>query len=126
MERPTTNVSRTLVGCIAAVLLASAAILTICMDPGASGAAITWRAACTRVGIVMAAFWLALPSKTRPAAWADLNFTSLAAAVLAGLALVRMPFRFILPTAGVVLVLGLLLRPRPRQRPERRVDYADR
>jgi hypothetical protein len=123
MEKSKTSVSRPLVGFLTIGLFSVTLFLSIWPGalPGAAGA--TVGGATARVGIVMAALWLALPSGNRPPAWANVSLTSVVPLVLAGLALFRrVPFRILLPLAGILLVAGLVLRPRPLQRPERRVD----
>jgi hypothetical protein len=70
----------------------------------------------------MAALWLALPSRNRPAAWAKVNITSALPLVLVAMALFRIPFRILIPLAVFVLLVGIVLRPKPLQRPERRVS----
>ena len=84
-----------------------------------------WRGACGRVGIVTAALWFAMPTRSRPAAWANLNPRSAAAVVIAALAL-RFPLRLLLPLGGILLVAGALLRPRERARPPRPNDLEPR
>jgi hypothetical protein len=132
MEKSKTTVSRPLVGFLTIGLFSVTLFLSIWPGalPGAAGA--TVGGATARVGIVMAALWLALPSRNRrlalpsgnrPPARSNVSFTSVVPLVLAGLALFRrVPFRILLPLAGILLVAGLVLRPRPLQRPERRVD----
>jgi len=122
MQDSKTTVSRPLVGCLAIGLLGFALILSIWpgMISGAAGATLCGAAA--RVGIVIAALWLALPSRSRPAAWANLSATSVASAAMAVMAIFRVPFRIMIPLAAIVMVLGIVLRPRPLRRPERRAD----
>jgi hypothetical protein len=132
MEKSKTTVSRPLVGFLTIGLFSVTLFLSIWQGvlPGAAGA--TVGGATARVGIVMAALWLALPSRNRrlalpagnrPSAWANVSFTSVVPLVLAALALFRrIPFRILIPLAGILLVAGLVLRPRPLQRPERRAD----
>jgi drug/metabolite transporter (DMT)-like permease len=121
---PTSNktVNRPLVGSLALGLLGFALVLSIWpgMISGPAGATLCGVAA--RVGIVMAALWLALPSRGRPAAWANLSTTSLASAAMAVMAIFRVPFRIMIPLSATVMVLGFVLRPKPLQRPERRAD----
>jgi hypothetical protein len=122
MEKPKTTVNRPLVGILALVLFGIALVLSIWpgLVSGAAGATLSGAAA--RVGIVTGALWLALPSGNRPAAWANLSATSLAAATLAAMAFFRVPFRILIPMAGIVMFLGIVLRPRALRRPERRAD----
>jgi hypothetical protein len=122
MQKSKTTVSRPLVGCLALGLLGTALILSLWPGAVSEAAGATLRAAAARLGIVMAALWLALPSRNRPAAWAKLSATSVATTTMAALALFRVPFRFLIPITGIVMVLGFVLRPRPLRRPERRAD----
>jgi hypothetical protein len=120
MGESKTAVSRPLVGGLAIGLFGIAFMLSLWPNllSGAAGATVGGAAA--RVGIVMAAFWLALPTRNRPAAWANVSITSALPLILAATALLRIPFRILLPLAGVVLLVGVILRPRPARRPERR------
>lgn len=122
MQTTKKTVSRPLVGFLAIGLLSLAIVLSLWPHAvsGAAGAAIGGAAA--RVGIVMAALWLALPTRDRPAAWANVSLASALPLVLVALALFRIPFRILLPLAGIVLLAGLVLRPRPLRRPERRAS----
>jgi hypothetical protein len=122
MQSSKRPVNRTLVGFLTLVLLGFACLLSIWpgLFPGAAGLMVAGTTA--RVGVVLAALWLALPAGNRPAAWANLTLTSASPLVLASLALLRVPFRILVPLAGALLVVGLFLRPKPLPRPERRVD----
>lgn len=66
-----------------------------------------------RAGLVLGAVWLALPTRSRPAAWANLSPTALVAVFLA-LVLVRQ-FRVLIPLLIVVCVAAIVLRPRPKR-----------
>jgi hypothetical protein len=118
MEDPNADVRRLLAGLIAVTLLAAAALLWILPSVSTSQSAALWRGACGRIGIVMAALWMAMPTRTRPAAWAKLNPRSVAAVSLAALA-IRFPLKLLLPVAGILLIAGVFLRPRDRVRPPR-------
>jgi hypothetical protein len=122
MEKSKTTINRPLVGVLAIGLFTASLVLMLWPGtlPGPAGA--TMGAATAKVGILMAALWLALPSGNRPAAWAKLRLTSAAPLVLVGLALFRIPFRILIPLVGIVLLAGIVLRPRPVRRPERRVE----
>lgn len=122
MQESGTTVSRPLVGFLIIALFGVAFSLSLWPNlfPGAAGAALA--GATARVGIVMVALWLALPTRNRPAAWAKVSSAWTVPVVLATLALFRVPFRLLIPLAGLLLVTGLVLRPRPLRRPERRVD----
>src|SRR5579863_49320 len=97
------HVSRPLVGAIAIVLLGIAAVLSVW--PGAaSGTGAMLCGGSARVGVVMAALWLALPTRNRPAAWASLSITSAATGLVAVLAFLRVPFRILFPLAGTIML----------------------
>ncbi len=116
------TVSRPLVGWIAIGLFAAAGLLEMwpALLPGAAGATLAGAAA--RVGIVMGALWLALPTRNRPAAWANLRVNFVAVGLLAVMALLRIPFRIMLPLAGTVLALGAVFRPKSLERPRPKRD----
>jgi len=121
MVDPNADARRLLAGIIAVLLLTAAVLLWILPGASESQATVLWRAACGRVGVVMVALWMALPSSTRPAAWANLNPRSVAAVVLTALA-IRFPLRLLLPVALVLVIAGAFLRPRPRVRPPRQAE----
>jgi hypothetical protein len=125
MEDPNADMRRLLAGLIAVTLLAAAALLWILPGVSTSQAAVLWRGACGRIGIVMAALWMAMPTRTRPAAWAKLNPRSVAAVSLAALA-IRFPLKLLLPVAGILIIAGVFLRPRDRVRPPRSGDIDPR
>ncbi len=72
-----------------------------------------WYSACLRVGLVMGALWLALPTKIRPAAWAHLSKWWLIGIALTAIALPRL--RGIWPVLLIGIIIGWLLRPRRRR-----------
>lgn len=76
-------------------------------------------AAFLRVGVVMAAFWLALPSRHREAAWARVNLWNLLGGLLAIVLIARskFPLKFLIPGLILLTVAILILRPRPKHRP---------
>jgi hypothetical protein len=119
MQPSKTTVSRPLVGFLALGLLSASLLLTVWPHALSGAAGPSYAAATGRVGIVMAALWLALPTRNRRAAWANVRITAAVPLVLAALAVLRVPLRILLPLAGVALFAALVLRPRPRQRPER-------
>jgi hypothetical protein len=120
MQQPKTTVSRPLVGFLAIGLFGIAIILSLwpTLFPGAAGAMAGGAAA--RVGTVLAALWLALPTRNRPAAWANVSIASALPLLLAATALLRIPFRISIPLSGFVFLVGVILRPKPAKRPERR------
>jgi hypothetical protein len=120
MQQSKITISRSLVGLLAIGLFGIALILSVWPNllSGAAGTLVGGAAA--RVGMVMAAFWLALPAGNRPAAWAKVSLASALPLLLVALALFRIPFRILIPLAGFVLLVGVFLRPKPVRRPERR------
>jgi hypothetical protein len=124
MEDSNAAARRLLVGVIAVGLLTAAALLWILPGTSTPGPTAMWRGTCGRVGTVLAAFWLAMPTRTRPAAWANLNPRSVAAVGICLLA-IRFPLRFLVPAAAALLFLGVFLRPKDRLRPPRS-DEIDR
>lgn len=113
-DRPMTDqrvpVNRTLVGLIALTCLGAAAAIGV-VDTWEN----LWCAAFMRVGLLMAAFWLALPSGRREAAWANLSPYTIVGALVAVFIVAR--WRSALPIVIGVGALALVLRPRQRRRP---------
>jgi hypothetical protein len=103
-------VNRTLVGLIALACLGAAATIGI-VDTWEN----LWCAAFVRVGLLMGAFWLALPSRHRQAAWANVSPYTIVAALAAVFVVAR--WRSALPIVIVVGILAVVLRPRERRRP---------
>jgi hypothetical protein len=121
MNQQGVTVNRSLVGAIALVLLAAAGLLTM---TGADEQGL-WSGACLKVGLVMAAFWLAHPSFTRNPELGRTSLTALVAAIAAALiiARTRAPLKIIVPVLAVTVIAIRVLRPR-QHRPTRppRVD----
>lgn len=65
-----------------------------------------------RIGIVLAALWLALPTRTRPAAWARIRPWHLVSLILFLIFLPRL--KAIIPVLIIGIVIGWLLRRRKR------------
>ncbi len=74
-----------------------------------------WMAGFIRVGLLMSAFWLALPSKGRPAAWANVSPWTFAGLIVALFAMTRYP-KMALGMIAVLVVLHFFIRPRVRER----------
>ncbi len=72
-----------------------------------------WMSGLLRAGLVLAALWLALPTRTRPAAWARLSGWKLAGIVAFAVLIPRL--KFLLPVLMVGMLLGWLLRPRQKR-----------
>lgn len=103
-------VNRTLVGLIALACLGAALTIGI-VDTWEN----LWCAAFVRVGLLMGAFWLALPSRHREAAWANVSPYTILAALVAVVIVAR--WRSAVPIVIVIAVLALVLRPRQSRRP---------
>jgi hypothetical protein len=104
------TVNRTLVGVIALVLLVVSLVLAV---TGVDTNDI-WTGACLKVGLVMGALWLALPSITSNpilgrATWASV-LTVVAGAIV--IAKIRIPLHTVLPVLGALLFLVRFLGPR--------------
>ena len=114
------TINRALVGVLALVCLGVALAIWIGVPDGLN--TWMWVGAFTRVGVVMSAFWLALPSRHREAAWADVSPMTFAGILVALIAAASRP-RVVIPILAVVAVLWFVLRPRPKQRPSARPDH---
>jgi len=100
---------RGLVGILAlCCLVAGAALLVSGGNEGLASALI-------RVGLLLGAFWLALPTDSRPAAWARVSPWSIA--VVVGVAVLLPRLRFFLPVLVVGIAIGWVVRPR-RKKPK--------
>ncbi len=84
------------------------------LDPNELG-----QAGFLRVGLVMGALWLALPAGVRPAAWAGVTWTHLLT-ILFALFLVARFRQAVIPVLIAVITVGYYLRPRGKERPQRR------
>jgi hypothetical protein len=72
------------------------------------------RGALLRVGLVMGAFWLALPTKTRPSAWKGM-MSGWTAPGLIITALVMPRLKFMFPVVAIIFLLAYFARPRKRK-----------
>ena len=107
---PNARRAATLVGLIALSCLVAAATIGV-VDTWEN----LWCAAFVQVGLLMGAFWLALPSRHREAAWANVSPYTIVAALIAVFVVAR--WRSALPVVIGVGLLALVLRPRQRRRP---------
>lgn len=72
-----------------------------------------------RVGVFMAAFWLALPSKSRFAAWKGLSPWVIVCIAVAVFAIPRL--KFSIPIIIGMLVAGAFIKPKPkRNKPQKK------
>jgi len=114
------SVNRTVVGLVTLVCLGTAlAIWRFAPQDNTQ-----WRmlqAAFVRVGCVTAAFWLALPTRFRKAAWANVSPMAFAGIFLALFGAAYRP-KIMIPILSVLAIVGFLLRPRKKKRPHSRPD----
>ncbi|MEO2018027.1 MAG: hypothetical protein ABGZ53_27055 [Fuerstiella sp.] len=66
-----------------------------------------------RVGLVMGAFWLALPTKTRPPAWKGMMSGWTIPGLIMMALLIRLKFMF--PVVAVIVGIACFARPRKRK-----------
>ncbi|WP_166819678.1 hypothetical protein [Thalassoroseus pseudoceratinae] len=111
--------NRTLVGLLALACLLAAGYLFFFSEAEQSSRTMMWSGAFVRVGLLTGAFWLALPTKTRDAAWAGVSPWQFVGGLLAIAAVAIRP-RVAIPFLLALAVVGFFLRPRPKQRPPRR------
>ena len=114
------TINRTLVGVLAIGCLTAAAAIWI-FAPTTEGEDNwdMWKGAFTRVGLLMSAFWLALPTSGREAAWANVTPMTFIGILLAIAGIAARP-KVVVPVLIVLTVLGFVLRPRPKKRPQNR------
>jgi len=112
MPDRTVTVNRTLVGVLTILLLLAAGgvALFVPLDATSEG----WVAALLRTGVLLGALWLALASKTRPAAWADIPRWK-AVVALALLILTAWRPRMVLPLLILFAIFAYFTRPRKRK-----------
>jgi len=103
-------VNRTLVGVIAAACLIAGVVIGFVDDIEN-----LWCGAFVRVGLLTGALWVALPTRDREAAWANVSPFTLIAILLVALVFARRPLVF-LPILVAVVMIGLFLRPRRSSR----------
>lgn len=108
-------VNRPLVGILAVVCLGAAVAIGVAFPDDNTWN--LWQGGFMRVGLLLSAFWLALPTRNREAAWANLSPSTFIAVLIVLMALVRFPLRIMVPLLAVLIVIGLLLRPRDKKRP---------
>ncbi len=101
-------VNRTLAGILAILLTIAGLVLWLVMDRAELGGAML------RVGLLLAAFWYALPTKTREAAWANVSLFSLVVFLVLAIIFVRRP-RVFFPILVAMTALGFFLRPRKKR-----------
>ncbi len=117
MNSPQITVNRSLVGAIALGLFALAFLLSFF---GLDGSQDMWRGAALKVGLVMAALWLALPSFTRNEELGQASLAVIigfvAVALLVGRT--RIPLNVLVPSVlGFAFVIRVLRPARPTRPP---------
>lgn len=78
-----------------------------------SGTDSAWPSAAMRVGVVLGALWLCLPTKSRPAAWSVMSRERLAVIIVTAMLINRL--KYALPLLAIAAVLGWVLRPKKRR-----------
>lgn len=80
---------------------------------------ILWAGALSRVGVVMCAVWIAMPTLERDADQMRVSWQTAVGVLLAILMVVRSraPLRFLIPGAIFAVGTYLILRPKPKKRP---------
>jgi hypothetical protein len=111
------TINRTMVGLLALVCLGASLTIWL-MGPTEQ----FWRAAFMRVGLLMLAFWLALPTRSRDAAWANVSPKILIGMALAIVVVAIRPnaVKVAVPILIVLAIVGFVLRPPDKQRPKTR------
>lgn len=111
MSNQTVSINRPLVGIIALVLLLAAGLLTGFGSEGVQG---LWAGACLKVGLVMGAFWLALPSITRQAEFGQASWYALLTTIGLALAVAktRVPLSVVIPALIAAVLFLRILGPR--------------
>ena len=99
---------RTMVGLLAIGSTITACVLLVI--GGSQGLA----SALLRVGLLLGAFWLALPTKGRPAAWARVSTWTVGATAVVIMVAAR--FKFALPLLAIGVLIGWIVRPRRGKR----------
>ncbi|WP_145313268.1 hypothetical protein [Gimesia fumaroli] len=112
-------INRTMVGVISLACLLTAGYLHqfVTIEQFAQKVAAT--GAFMRVGLLMFAFWLALPGKNREAAWANVSPWFFVGLILAIFGVAYRP-KIAVPLIIVFAVVGFVLRPRKKKRAPRR------
>jgi len=110
MSERSISVNRTFVGVTAAICLCAGLAILVVDSPENM-----WAAALIRVGLVTGALWIALPTRHREAAWANVSPHLLLAVLLGALVFVSRP-RIFLTLLIPLTIIGFFLRPRGRPR----------
>jgi hypothetical protein len=120
MDRSPLAVRKLVVGLIALACLATSAALWLFADDPQTNAA---NAVATRLGIMLGALWLALPSRGESVAWG--RALPAIFAVIVVLAVIRVKWQvlvYAIPVAIVLAIAAAFIRPRSKPRPPRQQE----
>jgi hypothetical protein len=118
LNHPTSKsitINQNLVGTIAITMLGGAGVLWFF-----AGSQNMWTGACLKVGLVMAALWMALPSISRHGSWGQTSWGAVAGTMAVALVLAgkKVDLRLILPMLVGVAIAVMILRPGSKHRPK--------
>lgn len=118
MTTRTIPVNRTAVGLIAlGCLTAAVGLFGVVAWMPDNSSLVFLQGGLARIGLLMGAIWLALPSRNQEAAWANLSPRTVIGFLLAMILTMRIQLRFLIPAAVVIGIVLLILRPKPKKRP---------
>lgn len=115
METQNPSVNRAIAGLIALGCLVTA-IGLIPWVAGSNSLSLL-QGGLVRGGLLMGAFWLAMPGRNREAAWAKLTPKTVIIVIVAVFLTSKIKPIVFVPAAVVVTILIVILRPRPKKRP---------
>ena len=110
-------VNRAFVGILSIACVVIGALLAV-LGPSNDNQVQMWSGSFIRVGVLMGAFWIALPRRGRAAAWANLSPWWMVGVTVVMLFVVRQP-RILLPMIVAIVIL-LAFLPKPRSTPRSR------
>ncbi|EDL58439.1 hypothetical protein [Gimesia maris] len=111
-------INRTLTGLISLGCLGIAAYLFWLAPPDQFAQQDVATGAFMRVGLLMFALWLALPTRNRDAAWANVSPWVFVVIIMAVVGVAVRP-KIVVPLLIVMAVFGFVLRPRNKRRSRR-------
>ena len=94
---------------VLAVLFLAAGLGLMVFQPDKDG----MQGALMRVALLLGAFWLAMPTKSRPAAWSKVSPLTVGIAIVSAMLLPRL--RYLIPVIIAVLSIGWFVRPRQKK-----------
>lgn len=114
-DDPRIALDRQLVGGGAVLCLVAAAVVWF-FEPDLMGKREMVLGGCVRIGLFLTAVWIAMPSRSREAAWARVTPWTFLGLVLLLVGVVLRP-KQVLPVLFLLAIVGWFLRPRGRFRP---------